>query len=53
MIGSDPGRVCTGDNGAGRVDKIDIVTADVLDRVDDLLGKSVLMCVIMESSWKD
>ena len=41
MIGSDPGRVCTGDNWAGRGDKIDIVTADVLDRVDDLLGKSV------------
>ena len=41
MIGSDPGRVCTGDNGAGRVDKIDIVAADILDRVDDLLGKGV------------
>ena len=41
MIGSDPGRVCAGDNGAGWVDKIDIVAADVLDRVDDLLGKGV------------
>ena len=41
MIGSDPGRVCAGDNGAGRVDKIDIVAADIFDRVDDLLGKGV------------
>ena len=41
MKSSDPGRIGAGNNGAGRVDEIDIITADVFDGVNDLLGKGV------------